>query len=210
VYAPGAAAVVAGDSTTLTRDTLPYEDIVVSGRAVIYPIYQGTYDRNTGQRSTWPQKTRAYQDWIVQIVNDARRAVDYLAARPDIKSDSLAFLGTSWGASIGSRILALEPRFKTAILLDVGFTPATQLPELDQLNYVPRVTLPTLMINGNSDFIFPLEQSQKPYFVRLGTPPEHKRRVVVTGGHYIIAQQRSQVVREMLDWLDRYLGPVAQ
>ena len=42
----------------------------------------------------------------------------------------------------------------------------------------------------------------------LGTPPDHKRHVVLTGGHYIIGQQRSQVVREVLDWLDRYLGPV--
>jgi hypothetical protein len=26
-------------------------------------------------------------------------------------------------------------------------------------------------------------------------------------GHNIIAQQRNQVIREVLDWLDRYLGP---
>jgi pimeloyl-ACP methyl ester carboxylesterase len=82
------------------------------------------------------------------------------------------------------------------------------LPELDSLNYVTRVTLPILMINGNSDFIFPLELGQKPYFARLGTPPEHKRHVVLTGGHYIIGQQHSQVVREVLDWLDRCLGRV--
>jgi pimeloyl-ACP methyl ester carboxylesterase len=73
---------------------------------------------------------------------------------------------------------------------------------------VTRVTLPVLMINGNSDLIFPLELGQKPYLHLLGTPPEHKRHVVLTGGHFIIGQQRSQVVREVLDWLDRYLGPV--
>jgi hypothetical protein len=56
--------------------------------------------------------------------------------------------------------------------------------------------------------IFPLESGQKPYFHFLGTPPEHKRHVVLVGGHYVIGQQRSQVVREVLDWLDRYLGPV--
>jgi hypothetical protein len=64
------------------------------------------------------------------------------------------------------------------------------------------------MINGNSDLIFPLELGQKPYFHLLGTPPEQKRHVVLTGGHYIIGQQHSQVVREVLDWLDHYLGPV--
>jgi dienelactone hydrolase len=208
VYAPGAAALLAGSSANL-RDTVPFDYAVVSGRAVIYPIYQGTYERNTGQTSTWPQKTRAYQEWMVEMLNDARRAVDYLESRSDIRRDDLAYLSTSWGSALGARLLAQEPRFKTAILLDGGFTQETQvLPELDALNYVSRVTLPTLMINGNSDLIFPLELGQKPYFARLGTPPEHKRHVVLTGGHFIIGQQRSQVVREVLDWLDRYLGPV--
>jgi hypothetical protein len=52
--------------------------------------------------------------------------------------------------------------------------------------------------------------AQKPYFDRLSTPPEHKRRVVLTAGHYIVGQQRSQVAHEVLDWLDRYLGPLVQ
>ena len=208
VYAPGAAAVVAGSSANF-RDTNPYDYVVVSGRAVLYLIIQGTYERNTGQTSTWPQKTRAYQEWMVQVLNDARRAVDYLESRSDIRRDAIAYQATSWGAATGTRLLALEPRFKTAILLDGGFTQeARVLPELDALNYVTRITLPTLMINGGSDLIFPLELGQKPYFAKLGTPPEHKRHVVLNGGHYIVGQQRSQVAREVLDWLDRYLGPV--
>lgn len=209
LYSPGASAVVAAGSSANLRDTNPYDYAVVSGRAVLYPIYAGTYERNTGQTSTWPQKTRAYQEWMVRVLNDARRAVDYLESRSDIKRDSLAYMGTSWGAALGTRLLAQESRFKTAVLMDGGFPQEAQvLPELDALNYVTRVTLPTLMINGNCDLIFPVELGQKPYFARLGTPPEHKRHVVLTGGHYIVGQQRSQVVREVLDWLDRYLGPV--
>ena len=208
VYMPGAASLLAGKSANL-RDTLPYDYVVVSGRAVLYPIYAGTYERNTGQTSTWPQKTRAYEEWMVKVSNDARRAVDYMQSRPDIRTNDIVYVATSWGAAVGTRTLALEPRFKAAVLLDGGFTQESKvLPELDALNYVTRVTLPVLMINGNSDLIFPLETGQKPYFHFLGTPPEHKRHVVLTGGHYIIGQQRSQVVREVLDWLDRYLGPV--
>lgn len=41
-----------------------------------------------------------------------------------------------------------------------------------------------------------------------GTPADRKRHVILTGGHGIIGQQRSQSVKEVLDWLDRYLGPV--
>ena len=208
VFMPGAASLQAGNSANL-RDTLNYDYVVVSGRAVLYPIYAGTYERNTGQTSGWPQKTRAYEEWMVKVSNDARRAVDYMQSRPDIRTDDIAYVATSWGAAVGTRTLALEPRFKTAVLLDGGFPQESKvLPELDALNYVTRVTLPVLMINGNSDLIFPLELGQKPYLHLLGTPPEHKRHVVLTGGHYIIGQQRSQVVREVLDWLDRYLGPV--
>jgi dienelactone hydrolase/tRNA A-37 threonylcarbamoyl transferase component Bud32 len=208
VYMPGANSLQAGNSADL-HDTSRFDYALVSGRAVIYPIYEGTYERNTGQTSTWPQKTRAYQEWMVKVLNDARRAVDYLQSRRDIRTDEIAYLGSSWGAAVGTRILALEPRFKTAILMDGGFPQESKvLPELDALNYAPRITLPVLMINGNSDFLFPLESGQKPYFQLLGTPPEHKRHVVLTGGHAIINQQRSQVVRVVLDWLDRYLGPV--
>jgi hypothetical protein len=42
----------------------------------------------------------------------------------------------------------------------------------------------------------------------LGTPHEQKRHVVLVGGHFIIGQQRSQVVKTVLDWLDARLGPV--
>ena len=50
VYMPGAASLLAGNSATL-RDTPNYDYVVVSGRAVLYPIYAGTYERNTGQTS---------------------------------------------------------------------------------------------------------------------------------------------------------------
>jgi serine/threonine protein kinase len=34
-----------------------------------------------------------------------------------------------------------------------------------------------------------LTRGRKPYFAKLGTPPEHKRHVVLNGGHYIVGQQ---------------------
>jgi hypothetical protein len=53
-----------------------------------------------------------------------------------------------------------------------------------------------------------LEYAQKPLFNLLGTAPDRKRHVVFHSGHVVLSQQRSQVVKEILDWLDRYLGPV--
>ena len=92
--------------------------------------------------------------------------------------------------------------------MGVLHNPSMCRPPLDSVNYLPRVTLPTLMVNGNSDFIYPVEAGQKPYFDLLGTPRDQKKHVVLVGGHFIVGQQRSQVVKTVLDWLDERLGPV--
>jgi hypothetical protein len=43
-------------------------------------------------------------------------------------------------------------------------------------------------------------------FERLGTPAKDKRHVVFESGHTNLP--RSETIREVLGWLDRYLGPV--
>ena len=78
------------------------------------------------------------------------------------------------------------------------------LPEVDQIHYVSRVTAPTLMINGEFDFFFPVETSQKPFYDLLGTPVEHKRYVVYPGSHSV---PRREQIKEVLAWLDRYSKP---
>ena len=47
---------------------------------------------------------------------------------------------------------------------------------------------------------------QKPLFRLLGTPEKDKRHFVFEGGH--IAPRIEPIIKEILDWLDRYLGPV--
>ncbi len=63
-----------------------------------------------------------------------------------------------------------------------------------------RITVPTLMLSGRCDFFYPTASSQEPLFRWLGTPTEHKRRIIYEAAH--------DLIRESLDWLDRYLGPV--
>jgi hypothetical protein len=79
------------------------------------------------------------------------------------------------------------------------------LPEVDQINFVSRVTIPTLMLNGRHDFFLPIETSQLPAFRLLGTPEKDKRQVIYKTGHNT---PRAEMIREVLNWLDRYLGPV--
>jgi hypothetical protein len=70
------------------------------------------------------------------------------------------------------------------------------------------MTQPVLMVNGREDFDLPYESAQVPMFNALGTPPEHKRHAVMEGGH--LPPRPQDVFKEILDWLDRYLGPVAR
>ena len=106
---------------------------------------------------------------------------------------------------MGALLPAVEDRIKALVLVSPGFYLQKRLPEVDQLNFAPRIKAPVLMLNGRFDFIFPPGSSQEPMFRLLGTAKENKRRVVYDTGHDI---PRNEQIKETLDWLDRYLGPI--
>ena len=136
---------------------------------------------------------------------DLGRSLDYLESRPDIDHDRIAYLGLSWGSEVAPILLAVENRFKVAVLESGGIDFAKPLPEADQLNFVTRVKIPVLMINGRYDHFFPVDSSQVPLYRLLGTPEKDKKHVIYETGH---APPRKEFIRESLDWLDKYLGPI--
>jgi dipeptidyl aminopeptidase/acylaminoacyl peptidase len=78
-------------------------------------------------------------------------------------------------------------------------------PQAEQpYNYAPRIMQPVLMLNGRWD-IYVSPASQQRLFDLLGASPSDKRLVQYDAGHGILPQ--NQLVRETLDWFDRYLGP---
>ena len=77
---------------------------------------------------------------------------------------------------------------------------------MDWISFVTRVRIPVLMINGRFDDYFPLETSQRAMLHLLGTPEKDKKHVVFETGHGDLPHKDE--VRETLDWLDKYLGPV--
>jgi dienelactone hydrolase len=143
----------------------------------------------------------------LQWSKDLGRSIDYLETRRDIDIRELAFLGISLGAAAAPRLVAVEPRFKAAILLSGG-TSERMPPAVDPWNFAPRFTTPVLMLNGREDFLFPLETSQQPLFHQLGTPEKDKKHWLIEGGH-ATPVTRLDMVKQVLDWLDRYLGPVS-
>jgi predicted esterase/predicted Ser/Thr protein kinase len=176
--------------------------LMKSGRAVMFPIYKGTYERITHPVTPGSSEGR---DETIQRSKDLRRSLDYLETRSDIDRNRFAFYGFSWGAVQGPISLALESRFKTAVLTDGGCNPDKTLPEVDPINFAPNVKLPVLMINGRYDFVIPYETCQQPLFRLLGTPADDKRHVILESGHGL---PYTPWFRETLDWLDHYLGRV--
>ncbi len=92
---------------------------------------------------------------------DLGRSIDYLETRPDIDARKLGFYGVSAGAAHGVRLLAVDGRFKAAVLSSGGLLP-NQPAETDAWNFAPRFHVPVLMVNGRDDFLFPLDTNQKP------------------------------------------------
>jgi serine/threonine protein kinase/dienelactone hydrolase len=200
VYFPGIGARFQRSSES-PHDLPVIETLLETGRAVVYPIYEGTYER--------PMPAEAgeagHRVWLIHLVRDVRRTIDYLDSRTDLTPGQVAFVGLSWGAELGPIIAALEDRIKVNVFIGGGFAGKGTLPEADPFNFASRVTVPTLMINGRQDFIRPLETSQLPLLRALGTSAEHKRHLLVEGGHLLPVPQAAAEIR---DWLDRYLGTV--
>jgi len=176
--------------------------LVKSGRALMFPIYKDTYER----LGTPPDSgTNAERDETIQQAKDLRRSIDYLETRPDIDRGRLAYYGISWGAVLGPIMITVESRFKAAVFAAGGCDDQKVLPEVDPMNFAPHVRIPVLMVNGRYDFVIPLVTCQEPFFRLLGDAPQDKRHVLFDTGH---APPQLPVMKEALNWLDHYLGPV--
>jgi dienelactone hydrolase len=206
VYFPGNAAFTDRHIDLIDLSVIDF--VVRSGRAVLFPAYKGSFDRFIDGAPYSALVPAALRDNLIWWSKDLRRSVDYLFTRPDIDSSRLAYQGFSLGGCDALVCLALEGRFKTAVLIAGGLHGDHRyVPEDDPVNFVPRITLPVLLVGGRDDYIHPLDTAQKPLMRMLGTHEADKRHLVVDSGH---VPPRGLYMREVLEWLDRYLGPVGE
>lgn len=205
VYFPGAG--VFGHPTSASIQIKIVDFIIMSGRAVAYPVYKGTHERSVG--FNYPTAgTQRYVEYEIQLVHEVQRTLDYLETRDDINSDKIAFWGFSWGARLGPIILAVEDRIQLGLFLSGGLYIRKIQPVINEALFVPRVKVPVLMINGKYDYDFQLGTGQKFLFDLLGTRAEEKEHFVLDSGHNVFATHREQATKKVLEWLDRYLGRV--
>jgi eukaryotic-like serine/threonine-protein kinase len=173
--------------------------LMKTGRAVLFPTYQGTYER----RLTGSPGPNAERDRVIQQCKDLRRSIDYLETRADVAHDRLGYYGLSDGARLGLIMVGQEPRIRAAVFSHGGLSPERKPPEIDEINFASRVRIPVLMLNGRYDLFYPAQADQLPMFKLLGTRENQKRYVLFDAGHVLLQQND---MKETLEWFDRYLG----
>jgi dienelactone hydrolase len=172
------------------------------------PAYFGTYDRfdSTTAKIIKGERSIAYVEIVEKLIKDLRRSIDYLETREDIDNSKLGYLGVSWGAKLGLIVPAVEDRIKVSILAMGGLSKelkSKEIVQIDELNYVTRISTPVLMLNGRYDYIYPYDISIKPTYDLLGT--SKKKLLTYDTDHFV---PLTEFMKESLIWLDEHLGPV--
>jgi eukaryotic-like serine/threonine-protein kinase len=201
VYSPSAKVLFAPDSHTLV-DMKFIDYIVKSGRAILYPVYKGTYDRREANPDD-DSPAAERENWIHQY-KDMARSLDYLETRADFDRNKIGYVGESMGAAIGVILAALDPRIKAVVLQDGGFFEGDRFPGVDQADFAPRLKTPVLMVSGKYDWVF---MGKDALFRMLGAPAADKKAETFDTAHDV-SEQRADLMRVVLAWLDKYLGRV--
>jgi predicted Ser/Thr protein kinase len=210
VYFPGAASWWLRSSRDLENYyefTVFLSFLVKNGRAVVYTVYKGTFERNTESTiAALNGDPNSYQfaEVTIQEVKDLKRTIDYLETRPELDGAKIGYEGMSLGGTYGALIPAVEDRIRASVLI-AGSIQGLGRPEVQEITFLGRVKIPTLMLNGRYDTIEPVEQAIRPMFDLLGTPAADKRLLLYETDHI---PPINEMIKETLAWFDKYLGSV--
>jgi dienelactone hydrolase len=199
VYMPGINAIYSNSMDDMSTDNIDF--FIKSGRAVVWPVYYSTFGRGAIKPTnlyTWKQVHK-------NIMIDFQIACDYLQTRNDIDTDKLAYFGVSWGGALAAYLLAIDDKIKLGILSLFGISSLEKYTykEFDQIDYVPHIKIPMLLLGGRYDPDYVMEQ-QKAFYDFLGTPESNKKWIIYESTHWI---PREDLINESLSWLDKYFGP---
>lgn len=202
IYFPGA-----GTLNNETRHEVGYDEMFVvefarSGYVVCWPTFDGTLERRGPGYDWGTVEARLRITWAREV----GRAVTFMRERyPKLP---LVFAGFSMGGAYGPQAMVTNPGFDAAVLLSAGFhqTPSPR-PETLEVNFLPRVSVPTLVINGRFDEIFPVHVSQEPFFEQLGRQHNIQKEMrILETGHGIPIDESIEIADA---WLLRVFADIA-
>ena len=140
-YAP-AGDVVAGVRTLPHSIEIMVGPLIRGGRAVFSVQLEGFLGRPRPAGFVRPRTEQdEYVDYVVSIVTEMRRGLDYLEMRPDIDRSRIALLGGSAGSGPGVFVAALEPRLRSVVYWGTGITRQEErhAPAACRIHFVPRI-----------------------------------------------------------------------
>ena len=209
VYFPGSSAIHTNKKLEFVANEGYAAIVPKSGRALLFPIYKGTYQRSDDLQRDSRILPALSRDYMIAWAKDLRRSIDFLETRADIDHDKLAYLGFSWGGAVAPVMLAVEgpvqggyPDFGRSRTLEhehkhASRGRAVQLrePRSNSCPDAERSLRSQVSGGGLATSAFPssrdARERQETRHLRVGPRPPRK-----------------DYIRESLDWLDKYLGPV--
>ena len=179
---------------------------VRAGRAALGVVLDGMVGREWPVDRGFPQSNSVeFRELMVHHATELSLALDYLETRTDIDSERVAYVGLSWGAGSRATLAAIDDRWGAVVFLGAGIDERMHpvVPEALNVNFIPYIRAPTLMVNGRQDEEHPWLTRALPFWELLTGPKE----LVLRDGE---GHQTSDEVRvpAINDFLDRTFGPV--
>jgi len=169
-------------------------------------------------------------DYLPQLVASAEAAVDYLVNTGVADPQRVAVAGRSYGAFSSANLLIHSRRFATAIAMSGAYnrtlTPfgfqrekrsfweATEIyAEVSPFFHANRLEVPILLVHGGADENPGTPTLQARRFLNAlvgeGVPVRYVE-LPFEGHHYWARENVLHAAAEMIDWLDRTIGPAAR
>jgi hypothetical protein len=179
---------------------------IQAGRAVLAVVLTGMLERPFGPGYELPSPSSVgFRDLMVQHATELRLGIDYIETREDVDASRLAYVAVSFGAGSRLAFSAVDDRYRSVVYIGGGIDERMKpnLPEADNVNFAPYVSVPKLLINGRSDEEHPWYTRGLPLWNLLTEPKELV--LVDGGGHVVPLEERIPAIN---GFLDRTLGPV--
>ncbi len=193
---------------------------LLAGFGAVVIAIDAPFARRSGNPVRFVTQDRAEQ---IQLMKDLQRAVDVLRSRANVDDERMAYLGVSYGGTMGALFAGIERRLKAAVLVvgdgglvshftgpeDLNFMAslscATRLnwfqamAPIEPIRFIPRASPTALLLqNGRFDTLVPMADAED----LQAAAPEPRTIRWYDAGHGL----NQQAMFDRLDWLHQQIG----